>query len=141
MAAVIPLVMAGGLGVYTVQKAQANMTAKNVYKNNVKGYNAAPSNLPGDPDNARLTVPGKKKKKQRWNNPNGDTPSTSGDIPPSMMQDRHTLPLNTVDMINTRIQELNTRSKYVRKSVPAIPGITKDLPYSTFGLKNNPSTF
>lgn len=146
MAAVIPLVMAGGLGVYTVQKAQANMTAKNVYKNNVKGYNAAPSNLPGDPDNARLAVPGKKKKNgknkidgSKWMDPN--VPPTSADIPPSMMQDRHTLPLNTVDMINTRVQELNTRSKYVRKSVPAIPGITKDLPYSTFGLKNNPSTF
>lgn len=129
MAAVIPLALAGGLGVYAVQKAQANMTAKNVYKNNVQGYNN--DNLPLDVGGHRLV----KSKK-------GKTSATSSaDIPSSLKQGRHALPLNTTDMINTRIQELDTRSQYVRKSVPAIPGITKDLPYSTFGLINNPSKF
>ncbi len=135
MASVIPLALAGGLGLYAVQKAQANMTARNVYKNNVRGHNS--DNLPLDISGNRLDVPNPKKMK--WST--GDEPSSSADIPPGLVQNRHTLPLNTTDMINTRIQELNTRSQFVRKSVPAIPGITKDLPYTTFGLINNPSEF
>lgn len=134
MAAVIPLALAGGLGVYAVQKAQSNMTAKNVYKNNVQGYNN--DNLPLNAGGLRLVVPNQKKNKWVYD----ETPS-SADIPASLKQGRHALPLNTTDMINTRIQEFDTRSQYVRKSVPAIPGITKDLPYSTFGLINNPSKF
>ncbi len=128
--AFVPLIAAAGIAAYSVNQAQSSLDAKNLWKNTVNGVNQNSSNagstaVPYSPYNlANLTSRMPPKGPEDWEG-----------------QNKHPLPLNSIDNINVKIQEINSRTKIRRKSVPTIPGVTKDLPYTTFGMANNPSKF
>lgn len=133
--AFVPLIAAAGIAAYSVGMVQSNLDAKNLWKNTVNGINnnsngsksahtpwygvkPPPGTFAGTPYGGPLRGP------EDWE-----------------AQSKHPLPLNAIDNINVKIQEFNSQTKIKRKSVPTIPGVTKDLPYTTFGMANNPSKF
>ena len=127
--AFVPLLAAAGIATYSVGMVQSNLDAKNLWKNTVNGINRNGPNAGPAPDVNRpfdryYANGGNFKGPEDWEG-----------------QNKHPLALNAIDNINVKIQEINSRTKIRRKSVPTIPGVTKDLPYTTFGMVNNPSKF
>jgi hypothetical protein len=129
--AFVPIAVASTLGIYALTQAQANITAKQQYKNTVIGgdrsqwsTNYTPGEGPERLSPAQIAELYTNAEKLRQKNVN-----------------KATLPLNAIDNINTAIHDHFTKTKIRRKDVPTIPGVTKVLPYTTIGLNNNPSQF